>query len=165
MSFAGPKDPALGRAMAGAHNKGVVLIAAAGNAGPKSPPLYPAADTNVIAVTATDAEDKLFQASNRGNHVAVSAPGVDILAPSPGAAYQVTSGTSFAAAHISGIAALILERDPGLSPDGLRRVLLSSAKDLGPKGRDKDFGVGLADAYRAVLSAEGKPGDAVAEGR
>lgn len=165
MSFAGPKDPALGRAMAAAHKKGVALIAAAGNAGPKSPPLYPAADTNAIAVTATDAEDKLFQASNRGNHVAVSAPGVDILVPSPGAAYQVTSGTSFAAAHISGVAALILERNPGLSPDGLRRVLLSSAKDLGPKGRDKDFGVGLADAYRAVLSAEDKSNDAVAEGR
>jgi subtilisin family serine protease len=156
MSFAGPQDPALSRALAGARKKGVALIAAAGNAGPKSPPLYPAADPNVIAVTATDAEDKLFQASNRGNHVAVSAPGVDILVPSPGAAYQVTSGTSFAAAHVSGIAALVLERDPGLSPDGLRRVLLSSAKDLGPKGRDKDFGMGLADAYRAVVTADGQ---------
>jgi hypothetical protein len=161
MSFAGPQDPALSRALAGARKKGVVLIAAAGNAGPKSPPLYPAADTNVIAVTATDAEDKLFQPSNRGNHVAVSAPGVDILVASPGAAYQVTSGTSFAAAHVSGVAALILERNPGLSPDGLRRVLLSSAKDLGAKGRDKDFGVGLADAYQAVLTAEGKPGEAI----
>ena len=161
MSFAGPQDPALSRALAGARKKGVALIAAAGNAGPKSPPLYPAADPNVIAVTATDAEDKLFQASNRGNHVAVSAPGVDILVPSPGAAYQVTSGTSFAAAHVSGIAALVLERNPGLSPDGLRRVLLSSAKDLGPKGRDKDFGMGLADAYQAVVSADGKPNEAI----
>jgi len=161
MSFAGPQDPALSRALAGARKKGVVLIAAAGNAGPKSPPLYPAADQNVIAVTATDAEDKLFQPSNRGNHVAVSAPGVDILVPAPGGGYQVTSGTSFAAAHVSGIAALVLERDPDLSPDGMRRILLSSARDLGPKGRDKDFGVGLADAYRAVLAADGKPGDAV----
>jgi hypothetical protein len=161
MSFAGPQDPALSRALAAARKKGVALIAAAGNAGPKSPPLYPAADPNVIAVTATDARDNLFEASNRGNHVAVSAPGVDILVPSPGAAYQVTSGTSFAAAHVSGIAALILERNPGLSPDGLRRILLSTAKDLGPKGRDKDFGVGLADAYQAVMSAEGKPTDAI----
>ncbi len=161
MSFAGPKDPALGRALSAAHKKGITLIAAAGNAGVKSPPLYPAADTNVIAVTATDAEDKLFQQSNRGNHVAVSAPGVDILVPSPDANYQVTSGTSFAAAHVSGIAALILERNPGLSPDGLRRVLLSTATDLGPKGRDKDFGMGLANAYRAVLSADGKSSEAV----
>ncbi len=115
----------------------------------------------MIAVTATDAEDKLFQPSNRGNHVAVSAPGVDILVPSPAASYQMSSGTSFAAAHVSGIAALVLERNPDLSPDGLRRVLLSTAKDLGPKGRDRDFGVGLADAYRAVLSAEGKSHEAV----
>jgi hypothetical protein len=161
MSFAGPQDPALSRALAGAHKKGVALIAAAGNGGPKSPPLYPAADPNVIAVTATDAEDKLFHAANRGNHVAVSAPGVDILVPAPGAGYQVTSGTSFAAAHVSGIAALVLERDPELSPDGLRRVLLSSARDLGPKGRDKDFGMGLADAYRAVVTADGRPNEAI----
>ena len=104
------------RMLAAARTKGIVLIAAAGNAGPKSPPLYPAADANVIAVTATDAEDVCSLASNRGNHVAVSAPGVDILLPSPGAGYQVSSGTSFAAAHVSGIAALILERKPGLSP-------------------------------------------------
>jgi subtilisin family serine protease len=161
MSFAGPKDPALSRSLAAAHKKGVTLIAAAGNAGSKSPPLFPAADPNVIAVTAIDAEDKLFQASNRGNHVAVAAPGVDILVPSPGAAYQVSSGTSFAAAHVSGIAALVLERNPGLSPDSLRRILLSTAKDLGPKGRDRDFGVGLADAYQAVRSAEGKPLEAI----
>jgi subtilisin family serine protease len=157
MSFAGPKDPLLARALAAAHGKGVVLIAAMGNAGAASPPLFPAADPNVIAVSATDAQDKIFAASNRGAHVALSAPGVDILAPAPGESYQVVSGTSFAAAHVSGIAALILERNPGLSPDGLRRVLFATAKDLGPKGRDKNFGFGMADAYRAVLSAESKP--------
>jgi subtilisin family serine protease len=164
MSFAGPHDPAMARMLAAARTKGIVLIAAAGNAGPKSPPLYPAADPNVIAVTATDAEDKLFIASNRGNHVAVSAPGVDILLPSPGASYQVSSGTSFAAAHVSGIAALILERKPGLGQDSVRRILLSTAKDLGPKGRDRDFGVGLADAYQALLAAEGRTVDSVAQG-
>lgn len=160
MSFAGPKDPALGRALAAAHRKGVVLIAASGNAGAKSPPLFPAAAENVIAVSATDAGDKLFEPSNRGNHVAVSAPGVDILAPAPEGGYQASSGTSFAAAHISGVAALVLERNPGLSPDGVRRVLLGAARDIGPKGRDKDFGAGLADAYRAALSA-GQPADAI----
>ena len=49
-------------AMKNAHEKGVILIAAAGNLGPKSPPLYPAADPNVIAVTATDDDDQLFTA-------------------------------------------------------------------------------------------------------
>jgi subtilisin family serine protease len=154
MSFAGPKDPALSRSLAAARQKGIVLIAAVGNAGPKSPPLYPAADANVIAVTATDSDDQLFKASNRGNHIAVAAPGVDILLPSPGGGYQVSSGTSFAAAHVSGIAALILERKRDLKPDTVRKILTSSAKDLGPKGRDIYFGAGLADAYQALTATE-----------
>ena len=60
MSFAGPPDPRLRDALARVAKKGVVLVAAAGNAGPQSPPLYPAADPNVIAVTATDSDDALF---------------------------------------------------------------------------------------------------------
>ena len=154
MSFAGPQDPALSRSLAAARQKGIVLIAAVGNAGPKSPPLYPAADANVIAVTATDSDDQLFKASNRGQHIAVAAPGVDILLPSPGGGYQVSSGTSFAAAHVSGIAALILERKRDLKHDAVRKILISSAKDLGPKGRDIYFGAGLADAYQAVTATE-----------
>jgi hypothetical protein len=151
MSFAGPHDPAIERLLAAARAKGVVLIAAAGNAGPKSPPLFPAADPNVIAVSATDAGDRLFAASNRGRHIAIAAPGVDILLPAPGGSYQVTSGTSFAAAHVSGVAALILERQPQLSPDSVKRILLSAARDLGPRGRDDQFGAGLADAFNAMM--------------
>jgi len=149
-----PGRPMLQLAMKNAHDKGVVPIAAAGNMGPKSPPLYPAADPNVIAVSATDAEDKLFKASNRGRHIAVSAPGVDILVPSPDANYQVISGTSFAAAHVSGVVALILERKPNLDPDSIRKVLLATAKDLGPVGPAEQFGAGLADAYQALLALE-----------
>ena len=154
MSFAGPRDPALARRLVTAREKGIVLIAAAGNAGPKSPPLYPAADANVIAVTATDSDDNLFAGSNRGEHIAIAAPGVDILLPSPGGGYQVSTGTSFAAAHVSGIVALILERKRELKPDAVRRILVSTAKDLGPKGRDIYFGAGLADAYQALTAAE-----------
>jgi subtilisin family serine protease len=151
----------MARALAAANKRGIVLIAAAGNAGPKSAPLFPAADPNVIAVTATDSQDRLFQGSNRGHHVAVAAPGVDVLLPTPGANYQMSSGTSFAAAHVSGIVALVLQREPGLSPDSVRRVLLSTARDLGPRGRDKDFGAGLADAYEALVSLGEKASDAV----
>ncbi len=151
MSFAGPADPLLGRTLAAARQRGIVLIAASGNAGEKSPPLYPAADPNVIAVSATDANDQLFEASNRGSYIAIAAPGVDILLPAPDGSYQVTSGTSFAAAHVSGIAALILERRPDLKPDAVRNILLGGAKDLGPAGRDPQFGAGLADAYQSLM--------------
>ncbi|MEA2989586.1 MAG: hypothetical protein QOG83_2297 [Alphaproteobacteria bacterium] len=152
MSFAGPQDPEIARSLAAASRKGIVLVAAAGNAGPKSGLLYPAADPNVIAVTATDSEDKLFALSNRGRHVAVSAPGVDVLVPGPGGTYQMTTGTSVAAAHVSGVVALLLEVKPSLTPQAVRNALASTAKDLGPKGRDDQFGAGLADAYRAVQS-------------
>ena len=108
MSFAGPADPALRDLLASAHKKGVVLVAAAGNAGPRSPPLYPAADSHVIAVTATDAEDHLFAQANRGNYIALAAPGVDVLVPAADSRIQLTSGTSVAAAQISGVAALLL---------------------------------------------------------
>jgi len=153
MSFAGPKDPLLERAIAAAAKRGVILVAAAGNAGPKSPPLYPAADRNVIAVSATDNADKLFGASNRGKHISLAAPGVDLLLPSPDEKYQVTSGTSFAAAYVSGIAALIVERNPGVTPDAVRRILEDTARDLGPRGKDDLFGAGLANAQAVVQGA------------
>ena len=151
MSFAGPNDPALHRSLAAAHKKGIVLIAAAGNAGAKSPPLYPAADANVIAVSATDSDDHLFEQSNRGKHIAIAAPGAQVLVVIPDG-YEMASGTSFAAAEVSGIAALLLQRDPALTPDKLRKILESTAQDLGPKGRDIQFGFGLADAYAAVAA-------------
>jgi subtilisin family serine protease len=154
MSFAGPSDPAIHRSLAAAHKKGIVLVAAAGNAGPKSPPLYPAADPNVIAVTATDAEDKLFPQSNRGHYIAVAAPGAQILVAIPDGGYEVASGTSYSAAEVSGIVALMLERNRDLTPDKARDILLATAKDLGPKGRDILFGAGLADAYGALMAEQ-----------
>lgn len=153
MSFAGPSDPRLKDALAKASKKGMVLIAAAGNAGPRSPPLFPAADPNVIAVTATDADDAIFSGANRGDHIAVAAPGVEILAPAPDGTYQFTTGTSVAAAEVSGVAALLIERNPALTPADVKRILMETAHDLGPKGRDREFGAGLVNALRAVSAA------------
>src|SRR6202043_3552150 len=127
MSFAGPKDSLIERGIAAVAAKGIVMVAASGNAGAKSPPLYPAANANVIAVSATDAQDKLFAASNRGGHIAVAAPGVDIFLPAPNEKYQMTSGTSFSAAYVSGLAALVLERNPALKPGELRSILMKTA--------------------------------------
>jgi subtilisin family serine protease len=152
MSFAGPKDAVIERAIAATAARGLVLIAAAGNAGAKSPPLYPAANPNVIAVSATDAQDRLFSASNRGNHIALAAPGVDIFLPAPDGKYQMTSGTSFSAAYVSGVAALLLERNYTLKPEALRLTLAKTARDLGTPGRDDMFGNGEADAYAAVTA-------------
>ena len=163
MSFAGPSDPALAEELAAARHKGIVLVAAAGNAGPRSGPLFPAADPDVIAVTATDAQDQLFGAANRGRHIAVAAPGVEIFAAAPNGAYQVTSGTSLAAAHVSGVVALLLELQPALQPDDIRARLRSSATALGQQGGDDQSGAGLIDAYRAVSALTAKAADPAAE--
>jgi subtilisin family serine protease len=162
MSFAGPKDPLIERGIAATAARGILMVAASGNAGAKSPPLYPAANANVIAVSATDADDKLFTASNRGGHIAISAPGVDIFLPAPDEKYQITSGTSFSAAYVSGLAALMLERNPALKPDEVRAILMKTARDLGAPGRDDLFGAGAADAFAAVSAAVNAPAVPVA---
>jgi subtilisin family serine protease len=148
MSFAGPYDVMLERKLREAYDKGIVLIAAAGNAGPDSPPLYPAADPSVIAVTATDAGNKPFAMAVRGAHVGLAAPGVDILVPSPGGAYQLTTGTSVAAAHVSGAVALMLEKRPDLTPEDVRAILVGSATPI--TGARADDSVGLIDPLKAL---------------
>jgi Subtilase family len=157
MSFAGPKDLLIERGIAATAARDVLLVAAAGNAGPKSPPLFPAANPNVIAVSGTDAQDRLFTASNRGVHIALAAPGTDIFLPAPDQKYQMTSGTSFSAAYVSGIAALLLERNPTLKPNEVRAILTSTARDLGAPGKDELFGYGEPDAFAATTAATGTP--------
>jgi subtilisin family serine protease len=144
MSFAGPPDGLLEEMLAKANARGMTLIAAVGNAGPKSPPLYPAADPHVIGVTATDADDKLMPQANRGPQVAVAAPGVEILAAAPDGAYQVTSGTSVAAAHASGVAALLLAANPKLTPAQVRADLMRTAHRI--PGKRNEVGAGVIDA-------------------
>lgn len=153
MSFAGPSNDLLSRSLAAARGRGVIAVAAAGNAGPQSPPLYPAADANVIAVTASDPDDRILPAAVRGAHVLVTAPGVDIVVAAPKGGYDVTSGTSVAAAEVSGVVALLLEKRGDLKPEEARRILAETAIDLGPKGRDPIFGAGLVDAEAAVAAA------------
>jgi subtilisin family serine protease len=162
MSFAGPQDPAMHRILAAAFDKGIVLIAAAGNAGRKSAPLFPAADEKVLAVTATDADDKLFENANIGRYVAVAAPGVDVLLPVPDGNYELETGTSVSAALVSGVAALVLQLHPTLAPAALHKLLTATAKPLGAGGQDSDFGAGLVDAFRALSGDGAQNGNAQA---
>src|SRR5262245_10747194 len=150
MSFIGAHDPALQQILSVANGKGVTVIAAAGNGGPTAPPVYPAAYPDVIAVTAVDERDQRYQHANRGSYIALAAPGVDILAPVERGGYAYVSGTSFAAAYVSAIAALLLERDPGLDSKAILDLLATGAEDLGPAGRDDDFGAGRVNAYSSL---------------
>jgi subtilisin family serine protease len=154
MSFAGPQDPALHDLLAAAFAKGLTLVAAAGNAGPKSPPLYPAADEKALAITATDAEDRLYANANVGAYIAVAAPGVDVVLPAPHASYVMETGTSVSAALVSGVAALLLEHRPATEPTDIRKWLTTTAAPLGTPAQKNQFGAGLVDARRAVSAEE-----------
>jgi subtilisin family serine protease len=78
-----------------------------------------------------------------------------VLAPDEAEAPRL-SGTSFAAAHVTGVIALMMERNPQLTATQVRNILVNAAHDLGDKGQDDNFGAGLTDAYGALLLAEPK---------
>jgi subtilisin family serine protease len=82
---------------------------------------------------------------------------VDILSSAPDGKYQVASGTSLSSAFISGLVALLIARNPDISAADIRTTLTSTARDLGPKGRDDQFGAGQADALSAVSAIAPAP--------
>ena len=130
---------------AAAAKKGLILVAAAGNDGPKAAPLYPAAYAEVIAVSAVDEQARIYDKAASGPYVALAAPGVDVLVAAPRGAYDLSTGTSVACAEVSGIVALLLEKRPGLSAAALRKLLRDTAKPLAGQ-----HGLGEADALAAV---------------
>jgi subtilisin family serine protease len=156
MSFAGAHDPMLERALRTAHDKGVSLIAAVGNEGPKSAPLHPGADPAVIAVTATDSADRVFARANQGNYIAVAAPGVDVIVDAPSNGYALTTGTSVAAANVSGVAALLMENKENIDPETLRYYLVTTAKALSARTR-AEAGSGLVDPVGALAAKPPQP--------
>ncbi len=150
LSFGGPQDELIALSVRHAIGTGITLVAAAGNGGPNARPSFPAAFAGVIAVTATDHEDRLYPAASRGRYITVAAPGVEIFTTAPGDRYHFLSGTSMAAAHVTGVVALLLEVSPGLGPREVKGALERSAVDLGPAGPDADFGAGRIDALKVL---------------
>ncbi len=142
---------ALQEAVNYSHAQGVLLIAATGNTG--GTVLYPAACDHVLAVGATDADDQRPEFSNYGPEMDVVAPGVSIYSTWPSLdGYWRKSGTSMAAPHAAGLAALIWSARPGLSNDQVAQAISRTALDLGAPGWDEFYGWGRIDAYRALLS-------------
>jgi len=153
LSLAGPYDPLVARLIYRAVDSGILVVAATGNDGLETV-RYPAALDPVLAVTAIDRDDRLYARANRGARVDIAAPGVAILTLAP-SEVERTTGTSPAAAHISGAAALLLQLRPDLGPVALRRLLEETARDLGPPGRDDQFGHGAIDLCRAAAKLTG----------
>jgi type VII secretion-associated serine protease mycosin len=155
MSLTTPPTQKLADAVVYAQGKDVVLVAAAGNEGGTAygnGALYPAAYPGVVAVAGIDQDGKHVKTSNTGNNITISAPGLYIEGPATqGGGYVVEAGggTSFAAAYVSGVAALIRSRQSDLSADQVIRRLRLTA-DPPPKSPDPEFGAGVVNPYRAV---------------
>jgi thermitase len=139
----------LQQAITYAWNRGLVIVAAAGNENTNSPS-YPAAYPEVIGVAATDSSDNRASFSNYGSYVSVAAPGVGILSTVRGGGYQSWSGTSMASPHVAGLAGLLFSQDPSRSNATVRQIIEQSADDLGSPGRDDYFGYGRINAERAL---------------
>lgn len=141
-------------AFARAYGEGLLMVAAAGNfgnrAGEGDTVAYPARLPSVIAVAATDPDDMRTESSSTGPTVELAAPGINITSARAGGGYFAWNGTSLAAPHVVGLAALIVdegvadEDGDGRTNDDVRMLLRAAAVDLGEPGRDRHYGFGLA---------------------
>ena len=132
-----------------AYDKGVLLVAAAGNDA-TSIKHFPAAYDEVVAVTATDQNDDSPRWTNFGNWIELSAPGVDIYSTVHDDSYANKSGTSMSTPHVAGVAALIWSRFPNMTRDQVRRQLWFATDDLGDPGYDEYYGFGRVNARKAL---------------
>ncbi len=150
LSLGGTVDsPVLREPIEYAQAHGVLVIAATGNTGGSV--LYPAAYDSVLAVAATDQSDQRAAFSNFGPEVDVAAPGVDIYSTWPWVTgYFTKSGTSMAAPHVAGVAALVWTQWPQLSARQVAIKIMLTAVDVGDVGWDTQTGFGRLEADRAV---------------
>ena len=145
MSLSGPDNVLLRRMIADAAKRDIVLVAAAGNDGPRAKPAFPAAYPDVIAVTAVDRNKRVYRHAAQGNHLDIAAPGVQVWTAASVSGQRPRNGTSFASPFVAAAAALIKSDNPGFSSEEVRIVLENEADDLGEPGRDNVFGWGLVD--------------------
>ncbi len=141
ISLTGPRNRVLDAVCQAMIARGMILVAAAGNDGPTFPVAFPAATPGVIAVTAVDAENRVYLSANRGPQIAFSAYGVEVEAAMDDGDYDAVSGTSFAAPIIA--AALALRVRSASTPEQAITSLSPSVVDLGAPGRDPIYGLGL----------------------
>ncbi len=148
-------SPPIKKAINRAQRKGAITVAAAGNFGKDSVKVYPAAYENVVAVAATNRNNRWASFSSTGRWVDVAAPGVDILSTRSPAGYGGFDGTSLSSPFVAGIAGLLASQ--GRTEDEIRRRINSTAVDLGPKGKDEKYGRGLVNAAAAVGISARRP--------
>ena len=153
LSFAGPRDELVQDAIRELAKTGTVILAAAGNEGQDAPPSYPAAYKEVIAVTAVDRNLAPYVYANRGSHIDVAAPGVDVWTALPNKREGLQTGTSFAVPFVTSVVALSYrpeERTAHADPLAPKRQALAQLqkdiKAIGGRGQSSIFGAGIVQA-------------------
>lgn len=146
LSLTGPPNLLLEQAVEATIDRGAILVAAAGNDGPKAKPVYPAAYEDVIAVTAVDSDRKAYRRAVRGSHIDIAAPGVNVWTAASISGSRQKSGTSFAAPFVTAAVSVLLASRPNFSPAEIETTLTQSAQDIGQPGKDPVYGWGLLNA-------------------
>ncbi|RKQ35828.1 S8 family serine peptidase [Oceanobacillus halophilus] len=141
------EDPLLEEAIEKAADNGILIVGASGNSGEESSVIYPAKYEHVIGVSAVDGRLNIAPFSSTGPEVEFSAPGFSILSTFLDNSYGTASGTSQAAPHVTGILALLKEKNPDLSSEDLRKELIYHTKDIGIEGRDPLYGHGFVSYF------------------
>ncbi|WP_244212530.1 S8 family serine peptidase [Shewanella livingstonensis] len=143
MSLTGPDNPILQEVVSRLSKTQTILVAAAGNGGPAAKPLYPAAYSDVIAVTAVDKQLGLYRWANQGDYIDFAAQGVKVLTTRADGSVGIESGTSMATPVVSAKVACMLAATPELLLDQVLLQLQQQVIDLGAQGKDPQFGYGL----------------------
>ena len=136
-----------------AVDRNVLVVAAAGNGAADSTPKWPGASDLTIAVTAVDRYNSVTSFDQRGDYIDIAAPGSSILSTASND-YKIQSGTSMAAAFVSGAAALLFAAQPSITAAQVRDVLQRTATDIGAPGRDTTFGHGLVNLVAAFAELD-----------
>jgi len=140
MSFGGPRNLLVDLAIQRSIQAGITVIAAAGNNGPESAPVYPAAQPGVIAVTAVDSALHLYAKASHGAYIDFAAPGVDVWTADGRNGGHFVSGTSYSTPFVTaGMVSLAQKSGPRKAYEDLQKA----ARDLGTPGKDEAYGWGL----------------------
>ena len=159
LSLAGTqRSTVLDAAISHAVAQGVVVVAAAGNEyRDGNPRVFPAAHDEVIAVASISDPDSRSSFSSVGDWVDIAAPGSSILSARPGGVHGFASGTSMATPLVAAAAALVRQVAPELTPAEVGALLTDTAIDVGPRGRDDEFGHGTMDVLAALAEIAPQP--------
>lgn len=157
-------DQRIGAAVERARQAGIIVVAAAGNSGPRENTAgWPGRFPGVVCVAAVDSDTKTAQFSSRGAAVVVAAPGVNVRSCYPGDRFATMSGTSMATPYVAGCAALYVSHAKASgakwSADEFARLIAKTSRDLAPVGRDTATGFGLIQPAKLLAEIAPKQPD------